>query len=122
MAYVFGHLDLRPLVWAENDRRLADTMASYWTNFARTGDPNAEGLPHWPAFTRSTQRALLVGNEIRAEEIPNKADIAAIDRLYGAVRAVLEYGYVIAGVVGVLVLALLWWAAARFRRRKTSPA
>lgn len=122
MAYVFGHLDLRPLAWAETDRRLADTMASYWTNFAKTGDPNAEGLPHWPAFKRSTQRALLVGDEIRAGEIPNKADIAAIDRLYGAVRGVLEYGYVIAGLVGFLVLALLGWVVARFRRRKTSSA
>ncbi|UCH51933.1 MAG: carboxylesterase family protein [Chloroflexota bacterium] len=34
----------------EIDRALAETIMSYWTNFAATGNPNKEGLPEWPAW------------------------------------------------------------------------
>ena len=30
---------------------LASQMSQAWINFARYGNPNHDGLPHWPAFT-----------------------------------------------------------------------
>jgi len=49
--YVFGTLDTRP-GWtvSEADRKLSDQMMSYWTNFAKSGDPNGPGLPEWPKY------------------------------------------------------------------------
>ena len=50
--YVFGTLDTRP-GWEVSpaDRKLSEQMMGYWTNFAKTGDPNGAGLPEWPKYT-----------------------------------------------------------------------
>ena len=56
LEYVFGTLDVRKgAVWQPEDRALSQQIVSYWTNFARTGHPNGEGLPSWPRYDKSKE-------------------------------------------------------------------
>lgn len=123
MRYVFEHLNLESRDWTRQDHALASAIAAYWTKFAKTGNPNGDGLPEWPAFALSQRRALLIGDEIRAGEIPNEASLEAIDRLYSAVRILLDYGIYIAGGLGLLLIALFWRICVFiFRPRRKSAA
>jgi para-nitrobenzyl esterase len=64
--YAMNTLYMSERPFADVDRRVADTMSSYWANFARTGDPNSLGLPAWPAATDSPARTMDIGAETAA--------------------------------------------------------
>jgi para-nitrobenzyl esterase len=51
--YVFGMLSAKNLPWTAEDRQVSGILATYWSNFARTGDPNGAGLPRWPVYRAS---------------------------------------------------------------------
>lgn len=48
--YVFGTLGRCWRPFAQGDYRLSQQMLDYWTNFAKTGNPNGAGLPLWKPF------------------------------------------------------------------------
>lgn len=59
-------------------RELAGRMADTWIQFARTGNPNHQGIVAWPAFTRETGPTMLFDTQPRAARHPDQAEQASL--------------------------------------------
>jgi para-nitrobenzyl esterase len=56
LPYVFGYYPKTGNIsgkFGETDYKLADLIETYWTNFARNGNPNGGALPNWPQFSNT---------------------------------------------------------------------
>ncbi len=68
IAFVFGKsVPLFPT--NEQDQVIVQAMGDYWTQFARTGDPNLEDQPPWPALSREEHRNMVFGAKIEATPV-----------------------------------------------------
>ena len=57
----------------DTDFELSDIMATYWTNFAKYGDPNGEGLPIWPEFTPDNHVTMVLkGDKPYPSSVPDE--------------------------------------------------
>lgn len=92
--YVFGHVGTPmqgfgpPGPASPADSRLSQQMQSYWVNFAKSGDPNGPGLPHWPAFSESSQRAMYLDAQPQphAGPVPNRSKLEVLDAFFRSLR------------------------------------
>lgn len=71
--YVFGNLHTR---WGvdnitQKDIEVSKMMNTYWCNFAKTDNPNAEGLPIWPLFNSNTDMLMEFSVDGKAEGVVN---------------------------------------------------
>jgi para-nitrobenzyl esterase len=57
-------------------------MSSYWTNFAKTGDPNGQGLPHWPIYGPTEYPVMHLNAHSEAKPDNHRARYALLSTLH----------------------------------------
>jgi len=81
--YVFNSLARSYRPFDAEDRAIADRMTSYWANFAANGDPNAKGLPKWPAFTRDRAITMELGDRPGPIPVARRPQLEFLQKLFG---------------------------------------
>ena len=69
LPYVFGAIGSSIWGWLpfeKADQDLATAMESYWTNFAKSGNPNGAGLAPWGSYSAGAERYMEFGNDGKA--------------------------------------------------------
>jgi len=79
--YAYDNLKFVDRPWELLDYKLAKTISAYWANFVRNGDPNGAGLPEWPAYELKQRPAMLLGNEVAAQPLPDRAALDFLQSL-----------------------------------------
>jgi para-nitrobenzyl esterase len=82
IAYVFQYDQSPSLPWSSTDRLLSTDMSTYWTDFARNGDPNGPGMPRWPAFTNSSPSVMRFTDAPHVGPVPNLAKLKVLDAYF----------------------------------------
>ncbi|MDD8043684.1 MAG: carboxylesterase family protein, partial [Verrucomicrobiota bacterium] len=64
------------------EQKVARMMNAYWANFAKTGNPNGEGLPEWPVYNLQKEEILDIQSdgEFVAKPDPRKARLDVIEK------------------------------------------
>jgi len=87
VSFVFNNLNARwgpPAEATPQEKELAKVMSSYWANFAKTGNPNGDGLPKWPLYNNQNQDMLdveLDGKTVSKPD-PRKARFDVIEKAF----------------------------------------
>jgi para-nitrobenzyl esterase len=85
LPFVFDHVDNAQFMNGTGQDRyaLAEKMAEAWVAFARTGNPNHQGLPDWPAFDPTRRATMVFDTDCTALDDPHGDERLAMQ----AVRA-----------------------------------
>lgn len=82
VAYVFRHLDASNPEFKPADEQISDAMATYWTNFAKHGDPNGPQLPSWPAFSDKNPELMYFQQTPHTGSVPSAESLKVLDAYF----------------------------------------
>jgi para-nitrobenzyl esterase len=82
VAYVFQHLDASNPQTTKTDLDISEAMATYWTNFAKHGDPGGEGVPAWPAFSDAHPVVMHFCQTAHVGPVPSAESLKTLDAYF----------------------------------------
>jgi para-nitrobenzyl esterase len=95
MTYLFADLSTREDM-CDIDLEVSEAMVTMWVQFAKTGDPNVDGLIEWPAYEEDTDQYLKIGDPLEVKTglyIPAEADEEDKTPAEPAIYTNTDYGF-----------------------------
>ena len=81
VAYVFQHLSPNQQP-TRSDEAISEAMATYWTNFAKFGDPNGSGLPKWSVFNDANPVLMYFAQTPHTGPVPSADALEVMDQYF----------------------------------------
>lgn len=73
--YCMGNLHLvKDYAWTADDYKVSKTMHTYFANFIKTGNPNGEGLPDWPAAAPDSKNPSFMNLDVESKAMTADQD------------------------------------------------
>jgi para-nitrobenzyl esterase len=82
VAFVFQHLNPSGPQTTKTDQEISEAMATYWTNFAKNGDPSGKGLPVWPSFSDTNPVVMYFSQTPHTGPVPSQESLKVLDAYF----------------------------------------
>ncbi|RAW00951.1 carboxylesterase/lipase family protein [Pseudochryseolinea flava] len=67
--------------WQTRDKKLEELMSNYWVNFARTGNPNGNGLPTWKSYDTNENNILEFNDAVTSKVAFYRSEVAFLKQM-----------------------------------------
>ncbi|HVO74671.1 MAG TPA: carboxylesterase family protein [Ignavibacteriaceae bacterium] len=82
VGFVFQHLNPKDPYSTTTDSVISEAMATYWTNFAKYGDPNGKGVPEWEAFSDANAKVMYFSHKPYMGSVPSAESLKVLDAYF----------------------------------------
>lgn len=82
VGFVFGHINPSSPDKTPTDADVSETIMTYWTNFAKYGNPNGKGVPTWNTFTNDKPGVMHFQQKAMMGPVPSEAALKTLDKYF----------------------------------------